>query len=301
MPDELCFVQFIHPGGEHEPDDDLIKKWNRNDHKRKFLRQAGKYIVDAKVEEGEIVFWSEWEPESTAERIDNPIDKGPCYTYVPYYVVPKSYAALQNTEPFVFGEQFHYTWCRQRHNRRLRHLLRGSIILFGSCQDRTAFVLDTVFVVGDRSIDHTRTNYREVLAGAISQEYWEVTIFPGYQEPSTESKPCAPVKESCTPADSQETWRLYFGATHDNPVHGMYSFFPCQHYEGKSGGFARPRISLPGWITDNLNQGKRCRSVLGLDEMKSLWDEVVKQVKMQGLALGVYARMPGRRQRVRRT
>jgi hypothetical protein len=32
MDDNLCFVQFIHPGGEHEPDDGVIKNWNRDDH-----------------------------------------------------------------------------------------------------------------------------------------------------------------------------------------------------------------------------------------------------------------------------
>lgn len=32
--------------------------------------------------------------------------------------------------------------------------------------------------------------------------------------------------------------------------------------------------------------------ILSLVEMKSLWDEVVKQVKRERLALGVYARLP---------
>ena len=147
--------------------------------------------------------------------------------------------------------------------------------------------LDTVFVV-DHGIDHTRTDYRKVLAGKISHEYQEVTIFPGYQEPSTETK-------SCAPADSQEMWRLYFGVTHDNPLQGMYSFFPCQPYEANSKGFARPTISLPGTITDNLNQGRKYRKNLSLGEMKSLWDKVAEQVKKKRLALGVYARMPRHR------
>ncbi len=294
MHDKLCFVQFIHPGGEHTPDNGLIREWNRNKHKRKFLRQSGKYIADGEVEEGEIVFWGEWEPESKAEKVENPIIHGPHYIHKPYYVVPKSYDGLQNTDPFVFGGQFHYTWCQQRTKKgatQLRYLSKGSVILFGTCEDKKAFVLDTVFVV-DRWIDHARTDYREVLAAKISQEYQEVTIFPGYQEPSAESKPCALEKKSCVPADSQETWRLYFGVTHDNLLQGMYSFFPCQPYEANSKGFARPRISLPGTITDNLNQGKKYRDDLSLGEMKLLWDKVVKQVKRERLALGVYARMP---------
>ncbi len=42
MDDKLCFVQFIHPGGEHEPDDGLHKGWNKKVHKRKFLKRVGR-------------------------------------------------------------------------------------------------------------------------------------------------------------------------------------------------------------------------------------------------------------------
>jgi len=109
-----------------------------------------------------------------------------------------------------------------------------------------------VFVV-DHWIDHDRANYRKVLVGAISQEYKEVTISPWYQEPLVENT-------SCAPTGSNETWRLYFGATYDKPLHGMYSFFPCLTDEPKSKGFARPRISLLGLVTGNLNQGKTDRA-----------------------------------------
>jgi hypothetical protein len=289
MDDKLCFVQFIHPGGEHEPDDRLHKGWNASVHKRKFLKRVGKHVSSGKVEQSDLLFWGEWEPESNAQRISAPIPHGPRFIYEPYYVVPKSYCGLQNTDPFVFGQQFQYTGCQQRTTKgatQLRYLSKGSVILFGSCEDRNAFVLDTVFIV-DRWIDHDRANYRKVLAGAVSQEYKEVTISPWYQEPLVESKSCAPV-------GSNETWRLYFGATYDKPLHGMYSFFPCQTDEPKSKGFARPRISLLGAVTDNLNQGKKVTEQGSLDEMKLLWDKVGDQVADQGLALGVYAEMPER-------
>jgi hypothetical protein len=255
MDDKLCFVQFIHPGGEHEPDDGLQKRWNTNVHKRKFLKRAGRYVANEKVGGGEMLFWGEWEPESDAQRIVSPIPHGPRFIYEPYYVVPKSYHGLQNTDPFVFGQQFHYTGCQQRTTKgamQLRYLSKGSVILFGSCEDKNAFVLDTVFVV-DHWIDHDRANYRKVLVGAISQEYKEVTISPWYQEPLVENT-------SCAPTGSNETWRLYFGATYDKPLHGMYSFFPCLTDEPKSKGFARPRISLLGLVTGNLNQGKTDRA-----------------------------------------
>jgi len=234
------------------------------------------------------VFWGEWEPESlVAPKIERPLPRGPRFIYKPYYVVPKTYDGLQNTDPFVFGEQFHYTWCQQR-GTQLRHLSEGSIILFGSCEDKTAFVLDTVFVV-ERWIDHSRADYRRVLA-RTSQEYREVTILPGYRALSNESA-------ACMRADSQDKWRLYFGASYRNRnrVHGMYSYFPCQPFEANSTGFGRPKISLHGKITGSLNQGKKYSHQSNLDTMKLLWDRVAEQVTQKGLALGVFAEMPERR------
>lgn len=289
MDDRLCFVQFIHPGREHESEDGVHKRWNRGNHKRKFLRQRGTYIANGRTEKGEMAFWGEWEPESVVEgEIHDPIPLGPRFIYKPYYIVPESYDGLQNTDPFVFGPHFLYTWCQQRTKKsatQLRYLLRGSVILFGSCLGRK-FVLDTVFVV-ERWIDHTRADYRRVLAGT-SREYREVAIFPGYQEPSA-------ARRACMIAGSQDTWRLYFGATHDDPVNRMYSYFPCLPDKPTSKGFARPRISLPGKITDNLYQGKKYSEQPSLDAMESLWKKITEQVKQQGLAMGVYAEMPKRR------
>jgi hypothetical protein len=211
----------------------------------------GKYVAGAKLLEGEMEFWGEWEPDSrVVKSIADPIPHGPRFIYEPYYVLPESYIGLQNTDPFVFGERFHYTGCQQRTTNgstQLRYLSRGSVILFGSCEDKSAFVLDTVFVV-DRWIDHDRANYAQILRGAISQEYMQVTISAWYQEPSE--------KDSCAAVGQQETWRLYFGASYEKPLGGMYSFFPCRPYDAGSKGFARPAIKLPGVITDNLVRGK---------------------------------------------
>jgi hypothetical protein len=290
MDDKLLFVQFPHPGKEHEPDDGLVKGWNNrpHPHRRKFLKQAGKYLAVGKVVEGEMLFWGEWEPESKVERkINASICRGPRFVYTPYYVVPKSYDGLENTDPFVFGEQFHYTVCKQRTFAQLRRLSPGSVILFGSCESH-AFVLDTVFVVGSQWIDHAKSLYRSVLKGKISQEYEEVTILPWYQEPCAETK-------SCNSAESEGPWRLYFGATYDKPFHGMYSFFPCQPYDARSEGFARPEINLPDQIKPKQNTGVKYSVQSSLDEMKLLWGKVADQVKDQGLVLGIHADMPERR------
>jgi hypothetical protein len=293
MQDKLCFVQFIHPGGEHRPDFRAVKRWNRESHKRKFIKQPGRYFTDS-IQEGLVAFWGEWEPESRVVReILNPIRNGPRYIYEPFYVEHASYQGLQNTDPFVFGEQFHYTGCQQQKGNgptQLRYLSRGSVILFGSCLDKSRFVLDTLFVVNDW-IDHNKRNYKDVLGAAVSQGYAEVTIAPWYEESSPES-------ESCIQNGSQESWRLYFGAGYENPLQGMYSFFPCVPFEEKSRGFSRPVITLPQAITNNLYQGKRLNPQSSIEAIKVLWNEVVAQVREQGLALGVYAQMPSRNGRI---
>jgi hypothetical protein len=289
MNEKLCFVQFLHPGGEHRPDHGGIKWWNSKDHKRKFLVRPGKYVAGAKLIEAQLEFWCEWEPESRVlKAIADPIPHGPRFIYDPYYVLPQCYVGLQNTDPFVFGERFHYTGCRQRTSKaatQLRFLRRGSVILFGSCENQSTFTLDTVFVV-DRWIDHDRDNYSKVLNGAISQEYLQITISAWYQEPSE--------KDSCIPAGQKETWRLYFGASYDMPLGGMYSFFPCLPHRDNSKGFPRPTIRIPGVVTNNLNMGMRLSDRSSVDEMRLLWDEVVEQVRKQGLELGVYAELPKR-------
>ena len=68
MPDVF---QFIHPGGEHGQDGGGQKRWNRGDHKRKFLRVRGEYVdtTGGPPINDELVFWGEWEPESEVEPV----------------------------------------------------------------------------------------------------------------------------------------------------------------------------------------------------------------------------------------
>ena len=108
------------------------------------------------METGVVVFWGEWEPESEGEPIASTGPDGPRWIHRPYYVRPTSYPGdLQNTDPFVFGDRFLYTLCRQTkpisgHARPtfLRDLAPGSLILFGSLKGGD-FVLDTALVVAE--------------------------------------------------------------------------------------------------------------------------------------------------------
>lgn len=51
------FVQFPHPGGEHNPPSDEMP-WNTGLHRRKFLAAPGRYLdADLRMGEAELVFW----------------------------------------------------------------------------------------------------------------------------------------------------------------------------------------------------------------------------------------------------
>jgi hypothetical protein len=153
----------------------------------------------------------------------------------------------QNTDPFVFGERFLYSCCKQlRHNGTatyLRELQRGDVILFGSHQ-HGAFVLDTVLVVAESLLFQPRAGVH-ALHGRVSEEFVEATLrpleraFTGPQDIHGERDArCIGVRDwqqddeaaSCTPSpcDADAQLRLYWGATRHAPVDGMFSFAPAR-------------------------------------------------------------------------
>ena len=279
MDERCCFVQFIHPGREHLPDRGEEKDWNTKEaHRRKFLKSRGRYLANGKIDENEIEFWGEWEPQSrVVTTYGQPKPDGPRFLYAPYYALLPEGTECQNTDPFVFGECFHYTGCLQHTKRgptQLRYLAPGSVVLFGSCK-AGQYLLDTVFVVAHH-IDHSRSDWKSRLEGKISSTYRKVTIEPWY-------KGDQPIGQS---------HRLYFGATPENPVCGMYSFFPCQLFGEGELGFPRPSVELCESITPTLRQGKKITRDVSLTDNAGLWKKVVRQVEKKGFMIGVHAELP---------
>ena len=282
---ERCVVQFIHPGGEHGPDQAGGKRWNRGLHKRKFLQVPGDYLTarDGVRHSDDLVFWGEWEPESKVSPITAPVLGGPRFVHLPYYVRPRTYSGdLQNTDPFVYGDQFLYTLCRQTkpiHGHPqptfLRGLAPGSLILFGSLKGG-GFVLDTAFVVADGTL-HDAESWQVSLQGLISDSYADVTMRPTYQ--------------TAWPHEL----RLYRAATPSQRLGGMFSFVPCLPAGLALSGFARPIVALDGVITPGLMMGAKATRGLSLDHVAVLWNSVVTQVLNQGLALGTRFDMPEKR------
>lgn len=235
-------------------------------------------------DEQELLFWGEWEPESVVERLDQSANGSPRWLHTPYYVRPNGYSpnghVLQNTDPFVFGERFLYTLCRQWRQATnsptlLRDLSGGSLILFGSLKDGE-FVLDTVFVVAD-GVLHDSSTWANELEGRVSETYLDVTIRPTYEW------------------GTNPELRLYSGATYEESVNGMFSFVPCRPAQAPVATFARPPIRLDGFVTPGLMMGFKTARDVPVEQVRELWEEVVEQVSEHDLALGTRFDLPPRR------
>ena len=276
MSDMLAVVQFIHPSKEQTRHRDGYCEWNmatRSDkawpHRRKFLVCSASYLQHGRQRSGVVGFWGEWEGPTIVTHQEKASDGKPRCHHIPAYYEPESYEGRLDTDPFVFGERFLYCGCQQHtaHNRPtgavetfLRRLDVGSLILFGSTiGNPRSFVLDTAFVVGD-FVDYPIGKFGG-LRGKVPGEYYALSLHPQTVGNST-----------C------DSFRLYRSATVQEPVHGMFSFTPCRPYVGAKTGFPRPRVKLPGLVTQNLTQGKK-RTVMGsLDDVRHTWDEVVRQI-----------------------
>ncbi len=283
----LCVVQFIHPGLEHEPDSETGRSWNTAMHRRKFLQWPGAYLsaVEGQPVPGELLFWGEFEPPTRLVRkLDAPGRDWPQYLFAPAYTkfTPHD-PPFMNTDPFVYGDRFFYSICKQNNRHgptSMQRLARGSVILFGSGRARARFVVDTVFVVADW-VDWTPVNFRQRLHDEVPPEYINLSLEAIVYELQVRGL-----------ADKQ-TFRLYRGATVDQPVDGMFSFFPCRPSRGQEArGFERPTIRLPGIVTDNLTQGQRYNPQPDVESVRELWLATARQVLEQGLYLGTHADLP---------
>ena len=294
MRDSPHFVQFPHPGSEHKPDFDGGKDWLRRadtdgcgpsvrcstDHARKFMQVSGQWLEeDHKICNGELWTWGEWEAQSDLLRtLDQPGgDRDfPRYLWRPYYILPPhGYRGLHNTDPFIFGERFLYSNCRQASRPGLMNLDRGSVIVFGSDKSG-AWVLDTVLVVAG-SVEYMTDEAPHVLADWAPQAFLHVTAGP------------------LAANDSGRNLRLYQGATPSDPIDEMFSFFPAMPADDDIG-FKRPSIRLPAWcFTQNLRMTAKQKSDVSRETLHGLWESLVEQVREAGLALGTHAAVPERR------
>jgi hypothetical protein len=296
----IRFVQFPHPGEEHRPGPDgMGKAWNwmrnppspnkpegsDNPHRRTFLQVEGIRLTEKGPVNGLLWSWAEWEAEAKVVRELHGSGREPTTLFEPHWLPKDSFENLHNTDPFIFGG-FYYTDCKQGTSPSLAGMLTldvGSVIVFGS-GFKDGWVLDTVIVVRDH-VDHNVANYESKLSNRIPDGYKEVVLGPTYSEHAI---------------SRNLPRRLYIGATYDDPLCGMFSFFPCAA-PGNDKGFARPKIKPSLVLTQdrfnpNLRQGMKGHggetNPLTLDQITKLWADIRDQVKASGCDLGVWAAMP---------
>jgi hypothetical protein len=270
MGENLVLVQFPHPGPEHKPERGSdVMGWHRRDgpHCRKFLKSLGRWR-DATGQEhsGELTFWGEWEPQSLIiHRWPDAAKGAPRFLHEPFWCVPGDDRWLYNTDPFVFGECFLYSNCRQPHFETLRELAPGSVILFGSNLGG-AFVLDTVFVVAS-GVGYSWAKRAGI--SDVNEPFRRIVLDPLFTSQE----------------DRSRTFRLYRGATPEVPWNGMFSFVPCRPASGDAARFARPVIHLPGLVTPNLAMRAKFNP-LDVGALERAWRSVIEQIHAQGLFLG---------------
>ena len=285
MRSNRCFVQFSHPGGEHEPDPGGGKAWNThaNSHARKFMEFPGRWIEeDGEARTGRLRAWGEWEAESRLlGELRRPHGDWlyPRFLWEPYYVPQEDHRRLHNTDPFIFGPRFLYSNCGQLAKPGLRALGPGSVIAFGSGRKvagERRWMVDTVLVVAD-SYAYGADEAREALADLADEAFIEVTAGP-------------------IVANEEGAFRLYRGATPDDPVDGMFSFFPAMPAEGDSG-FPRPILDLPAEYFNprSWQAPKGLWRERSADERRGLWELLAAHVRRSGLVLGTHASSPRRR------
>lgn len=318
MKEELCFIQFTHPGGEHGADSRSAdrKSWNYKNHKRKFLRAKGSVMENGKLlSNQDLIFWGEWEPQSRVTRINSNVPKDyPHYIHEPELDLDvekcKDGRLRQNTDPYVFADAFYYRCCKQisgGKRTQLSYLKKGSIILFGSTiyqtqKDKAYFGVDTVFVVGDYR-EYDSTNYKKQLKGFTPKLYAEIVGIGNTVEDDNETALSQPVNGSCGGSCSpssyttiEPTLRCYSGATPEQNVNGMYSFVPCKRYEDGTTGFERLKIHMQDLskfnqngrelITNNLNAAPKITEIEDAKAVE-IWNQLRSIVKEQGLLEGV--------------
>jgi hypothetical protein len=274
---EMVVVQFLHPGREHVPPEGVsVMGWNRGEHRRKFVRLAGRCLDrEDIVRSGTVSVWAEWEAQSrVAERHPGPAGPLPRFVHEPILARPQGRQARQNTDPYVFGEAFLYSNCRQftrrRRPTRLQRMRPGSLILFGA-QLAGQFVLDTVLVVA------ARTPYT---LGPVGELPWPVS--PVFRVATLE-----PLADH-TGAGGRSA-QLYCGVMYpDGRREGMFSFVPAR-VDGAR--FPRPALRRSRFVNPDMTQGFKITAV-SAETIQALWDEVVAQVRDQDLDLAIHLAEP---------
>jgi hypothetical protein len=273
-------IQLNHPGsqknfkigkGYNVVDGEIFREWNNDTtHYRKFIVNNGfsvENLEEKSVSKGELFFWGEWEgnshftpfPKTDFRKLPNGLHRLIADNF------PKN---SQNTDPYIFGNNFLYCVCKQRG--RMISLPSDSLILFGTpIPSEGKFYLDTVFVVKgyqtslkvlENEGSEYSINYKEQTLGQLN-EY--------LKDPHVVNKN----KIYC----SKSWWD-------DNQ---FFSFVPCKKGLNEFG-FERLFIKLDD-PSFQLSKNPTGISFLNKSELsaKETWKKIVELALNQGFSLGI--------------
>lgn len=291
-------VQFFHPGGETPKSfirvrwsDDvseqkLYKAWKTGSHSRNFIKSHGEYVdAEGQKSSSDLVFWGEWEAEALVvkdfgkdadpQRLIEPIKSK--LEELPGNDEDKK--GCQNIDPFVFGECFRYSYCKQKANPFLKTLDEDSIILFGAYKNGK-FLLDTVFVVGKNPMRYCDRN--DLVRIPDYEDYCNYLLIESLKD--------------IYPYDV-----YYEGKTFSE--NEMYSFSPAKVYS-ESADCAFRRIELDAELlesffkdtsfSDGQTQGVNFQGKKDFSKevVRQGWEKLKNFVLDQGCVLGVKFDMP---------
>ena len=192
-----------------------------------------------------------------------------------------SYSGLRknNTDPFVFGDNFWYTNFKQRLGSFTTRLDNFSIILFGT-ERKNGFYLDTVFVVGKSFSPPFSDRFLKSCSVQLLKTNF---LF-----------------KNMAMNEDQFYLRYYRGLSF-NESSDIFSFSPCKIFSNENfhdrpvlKPYYKFHLQKPGTRTVcvRLMRDKMYNSSLPLDEIKQYWKSIAKECFSQGFALGVSFDLP---------
>lgn len=290
---EKKIIEFTHPGRQANLSKDKrsngvshlltdiqkgegIRFWNFNKHKRKYIKIYGHYLANFNNEdfstspnEDFLFAWVEWEPQSYFQKL-NPSDKRLYPNAVHFPVFSNKQVGERNTDPFIFGDKFYYTNCKQSNLK--EDLAPGSVIVFGT-EYQDGFALDTVFVVED---------------SASAQEYLaNKNAFPDFLRQAT--------LDHKNLYEHNSHLRIYSGVTYNEEQYKKsfkpFSFVPCAVGEKGREGVKRPMLNFYDFNFKSPGSRSVFAKVDGF-QTENFWQKLVAEVLRQGYHLGIKFDMP---------
>lgn len=285
-------VQFFHPGSE-TPESFIweglssgqkYKAWKTDGHSRNFIKNHGEFVdASGQKSAADLVFWGEWEAKALVVK-DFGKDANPQRLIEPIKCKQpencRDKKGCQNIDPFVFGECFRYSCCKQGAFRFLKELDEDSIILFGAYKDRK-FLLDTVFVVGKYRKEYCDRN--------------DLVGIPDYEDY------CNYLLVDLMDIDPSDKCVYYEGKTFS--ANEMYSFSPAKVYSEPTGSAFR-RIELDEKLLKSFFDGASFSDEMKMgvngqggknfpkETVRQGWERLKNFVLEQGCVLGVKFDMP---------